>query len=93
MRVASKPCPYCGRVKTLTVSAVKWRAWRAGNLLAQQVGLSADDTERMMTGLCPDCWDLHIVDAAERAEEESVAEHERSLMGPLADHLFEGKGE
>lgn len=65
MRISGKPCPWCGRVKILTVSRVKYNAWRSGNLYAQQIGLNVDDTERLISGACPDCWDQYMAEDPE----------------------------
>lgn len=51
-------CFYCGSIKILTVNAERYELWKAGMLIQKAFpSLSSDDRERLMTGICTECWD------------------------------------
>ena len=63
MKIESKPCPECGDVKELEVSETDYRAY---TVLRQHIQdafptMPADDRERLLTGICPSCWDRMLL--------------------------------
>lgn len=51
-------CPFCGDIKIVTVYTKDLVAWDNGALIQRAFPyLSADDRERLKTGICPKCWD------------------------------------
>lgn len=58
IKVLTKPCPMCGKTKTLTVDKDNYRRWSHREMLAQEAfpELSPEDRERLISGTCPDCW-------------------------------------
>ncbi len=54
----SVKCPFCSSSKVLHLSATALREWQAGKLVQEAfANLSADDRERLITGVCPECWE------------------------------------
>jgi hypothetical protein len=54
----TKPCPRCGSSVTLKLSVEGAKAYNGGELI--QVAfptMPAADRERLVTGICGDCWD------------------------------------
>jgi hypothetical protein len=52
-------CPFCGQTTALSVPAAGFAAWDLGRGQHVQYafpGLSADDRERLITGVCAACW-------------------------------------
>lgn len=54
-----RTCPDCGDSKILTVDGESFLRWMAKEIPVQEAfpELSEDDRERMLTGICPPCWD------------------------------------
>ena len=51
-------CPICGETKALYVPLDGYLKWEQGTLIQDAMPtLSANDRERLITGICPDCWD------------------------------------
>ena len=50
-------CPECGREFTVKVDSAKFEQYQNGEILAQSMGLSPDDTELLISGTCQECWD------------------------------------
>lgn len=64
----STNCPMCGDYKNVEVSDIKYTEWMAGRRYVQNLGLSRYDAERLLTGICPICWDeMFCVDELEDA--------------------------
>lgn len=51
-------CPICGDTKEIEVFKKDFIAWDNGALIQRAFPyLSANDRERLSTGICPTCWD------------------------------------
>lgn len=51
-------CPMCGDVKFFSLPADGFRAWQGGELIQRALpDLDANDRERLISGICPACWD------------------------------------
>jgi hypothetical protein len=51
-------CPSCGEKKIMYVSAKGFKSWKEGGHIQDAFPtLSPDDRERLLSGLCPACWD------------------------------------
>ena len=51
-------CPMCGDTKVLSLSEKGYKAWQNGALIQRALpDLGADDRERLISGICPSCWD------------------------------------
>lgn len=50
-------CPFCGTVHFIDIPLDRLCLWQSG-MTAQEAfpDLSADDRERLISGICPDCW-------------------------------------
>jgi len=51
-------CPMCGDTAVLNVSAAGYAAWQNGTIIQTALPeLDVDDRERLISGICPICWD------------------------------------
>ena len=51
-------CHSCGRDHTLTVPRDGYDRWQRGEYIQRALsGLTDDDRERLLTGICPDCFE------------------------------------
>ena len=51
-------CPLCGSAKFVAVRKKDYIAWSEGALIQRAFPyLSANDRERLSTGICEECWD------------------------------------
>jgi len=51
-------CPFCGSTDVIVVRKKDYVAWDNGVLIQRAFPyLTANQRERLMTGICPDCWD------------------------------------
>ena len=51
-------CPFCGESEILTLPLEGFLDWRNGTPVQEAFpDLSVDDRERLISGICPDCWD------------------------------------
>ena len=52
-------CPFCGKTSEVEINADDYSDYMDGILLVQEAFpyLSPDDRERLISGICPDCWD------------------------------------
>lgn len=51
-------CPMCRSIAKITVKGYDYDAFLNGvNISECFPYLSAEDRERLLTGICPDCWD------------------------------------
>ena len=51
-------CPCCRKESAVTVQTRDFNAWRKGALAQNAFPyLSANDRERLISGICPTCWD------------------------------------
>lgn len=56
-------CPECADVKTINVNFDQFGDWQSGKLIQSVFPeLSEDDRERMISGICPKCWELYETD-------------------------------
>jgi hypothetical protein len=56
MKVTTK-CAFCRKRHDVKVSSAGYRAWRDGVKIQIAIpGLSEDDRERLVSGICPECW-------------------------------------
>ncbi len=50
-------CPDCQTPSAVVVDKASYDSWWSGTLIQDAFpGLSADDREKLITGICPDCW-------------------------------------
>jgi hypothetical protein len=58
----SKPCPYCGKVTTVTLDSDKVARWVVGeNIQHVWPEMSATERETLITGMCSDeCWNKYL---------------------------------
>ena len=51
-------CPFCADQHIVDVDRNGYVQWSIGDKLIQDAlpTLSSDDRERLLTGICPDCW-------------------------------------
>lgn len=49
-------CPNCGEVHVVKVDMDKYMDFQMGKILSQEMNLSKEDTEMLITGICPKCW-------------------------------------
>lgn len=50
-------CPICGIVEHVIVDKDELKKWEDGELIQRAMpSLSADDRERLMSGICPSCF-------------------------------------
>ena len=51
-------CPLCGDTKVLTLPEEGYMAWQNGeNIQNALPEFDANDRERLVSGICPSCWD------------------------------------
>ena len=51
-------CPMCGDVKFFNLPADEFKTWQDGELIQRALpDLDANDRERLISGICPTCWD------------------------------------
>jgi hypothetical protein len=51
-------CPWCGETSDVTVTLAGYNARRAGAKIQDAYPeLSSSDREKLITGICPVCWD------------------------------------
>lgn len=61
MKLLTPPCPFCGSVGAFSVPREDLASYRAGgSVQACFPYLSADDRERLVSGICPPCWEKEI---------------------------------
>ena len=54
----TKPCPYCERIQKVAVPESGFKAWKSGTRIQDALpGLTADEREILLSGVCPKCWD------------------------------------
>lgn len=58
LKVVDTECPECHRKTAITVVAVGYYRWKAGEYIQVALPeLTADQREALMTGYCGECWD------------------------------------
>lgn len=64
-------CPMCGDTKVIDVDREKFMSVKEGSVHIQDAfpEMSADDRERLLTGICPTCWNAMWEE--EEAEEQA----------------------
>lgn len=52
-------CISCGSKHIIIVPTEGYKLWRSGQMHIQDAlpGLSADEREMLLSGICPTCWD------------------------------------
>lgn len=51
-------CPFCGNTSVVVVGKADFEKWENGACVQDAFPyLSADDRERLISGICPTCWD------------------------------------
>lgn len=51
-------CPFCKVKHIMYIDPEDYLAWQFGTLIQKAFPtLSKDDRERLITGICPKCWD------------------------------------
>lgn len=66
-------CPMCGDTKVLSLPEARYKAWQEGELIQRALPeFDADDRERLVSGICGDCWDkmFSVPDDDEEEDEE-----------------------
>jgi Zn ribbon nucleic-acid-binding protein len=64
--VVGTRCPECKKEQSVEVSAEGYDAWKKGELIQRAMPeLNAATRERLITGLCPECWDAMFADENE----------------------------
>ena len=64
-------CPICHETAVVKVNFEDYLAWNEGKLIQEAFPyLSANDRERVKTGICPSCWEKMFSDDEEEDEEE-----------------------
>ena len=59
-------CPIGGEEKTLVVEAAAFDYWKDGAYVQEAFpNMHEDDRERLITGVCPDCWSSLFPDETE----------------------------
>ena len=57
MKTVPTVCPRCGSLYVLQVPEDEWANYERGMLIQRALrSLSAEDRERLITGICPGCW-------------------------------------
>ena len=57
VKITTPACPMCGKTATFTVSEEALNAYHNGALVQNAFPeMSADDRERLISGMCPACW-------------------------------------
>lgn len=57
----TKPCPYCERIQKVAVPESGFKAWKSGTRIQDALpGLTADEREILLSGICPECWDANF---------------------------------
>ena len=58
MYIIETVCPFCGCVETVTVHPCDWIKYENGGLVQDCFPyLTASQRERLISGICSDCWD------------------------------------
>ena len=54
-------CPFCGRGNEVEVNEIDYLDWQDG-MMAQDAFpyLSADEREKLISGICPACWEKYF---------------------------------
>ena len=56
-------CPICGETSAIEVAVSQYLDWQMGTLIQHAFPqLTADQREQLITGICPQCWDLSFGD-------------------------------
>ncbi len=56
--IKTPKCPMCGKSAEFTVTAEGYNNYVNGGLVQRCFPeLKAEDRERLITGICPECWD------------------------------------
>ena len=54
-------CPVCMEQAHVIVPLSGYLRWQEGELIQDVMpSVSADDRERLITGICPSCWDKEL---------------------------------
>lgn len=54
-------CPICMEQAHVVVPLLGYLRWHEGELIQNALpSLNADDRERLITGICPSCWDREL---------------------------------
>lgn len=58
MKTITTTCPICKGTKDIDVDDSAYLDWQRGVLIQKAFPrMSADDRERLVSGMCPPCWD------------------------------------
>lgn len=72
-------CPMCGDTKVFSLPEAGYKAWQDGMVIQQALPeLDANDRERLISGICPTCWDkmFSIPDDEEEGEDYDDCDYE-----------------
>ena len=51
-------CPFCGHANEVEVNEIDYLDWQDGMLVQDAFPyLSANEREKLVSGICPSCWD------------------------------------
>lgn len=56
--IETKPCPVCGRTRTMTINPADVQRWKEGELIQKAMPyLTAEEREALISGVCSNrCW-------------------------------------
>lgn len=61
MIITSKRCMFCGKEHLIEMPREAFDRWRGGEHIQDVFpAMSADEREILISGTCPECWDLHM---------------------------------
>lgn len=62
-------CPFCGAVHFIDIPLDRLFLWQSGMKVQDAFpDLSADDRERLISGICPDCWEKMFGDDSDEPD-------------------------
>jgi len=56
-RMVGTTCPFCHKDKVIEVDSTEYFKWRQGKIYEQDMSLTVDEREALITGICPECWE------------------------------------
>lgn len=76
-------CPFCGEMTTVLVNKDDYVEWLNGALIQNVFPyLSADERERLISDICPSCWDKMFSEDEEEEEEDYEPDYDECGYDP-----------
>jgi hypothetical protein len=74
-------CPFCGHANEVAVNEIDYLDWQDG-MMAQDAFpyLSADEREKLISGICPTCWEKYF-GSDEESDPDEVDIHGNTFGG------------